>query len=172
MIERIKEICFLTMIGKIILSTQSGKQYEKICKVMLEFMTVIYLVGAVLGLIRADGVALKVFGEQIEIGEKKLSELETSIYEMQENACQKIKSKINNEEAGNAEKVQTEERVTEEKQDSRDGVKIDLTDEVQEKEVDEKTSFIEIEKVQINPVRMEGENGGDEQKQQNDYFSQ
>lgn len=164
MIERIKEICFLTMIGKLILSTQSGKQYEKICKVMLEFITVIYLVGAVLGLIRADGFALKVFGEQIEIGEKKLSELETSIYEMQEDACRKIKSKVNNIEVENIENVQTEERETEERQDSIEGVKIDLTGDVLEKEVDEKITFIEIEKVQINPVKMEGENGGDEQK--------
>lgn len=168
MIERIKEICFLTIIGKMILSTQSGKQYEKICKVMLEFIIVIYLVGAVLGLVKADRFVLKVFGEQIEIGENELSELETSICEMQENACKKIKSKINNEKTGDVENAQTEERETGERQKSNGDVKIDLTDEVLEKEVGLETTFIEIEKVHIDPVKMEGGNGGDEQKQQND----
>lgn len=168
MIERIKEICFLTIIGKMILSTQSGKQYEKICKVMLEFIIVIYLVGAVIGLVKADVGALKVFGEQIEIGENELSELETSICEMQEIAYLKIKSKINNEETDDVANAQTEEREKGERQKSNGDVKIDLTDEVLEKEVGLETTFIEIEKVHIDPVKMEGGNDGDEQKQQND----
>ena len=164
MIERIKEICFLTMIGKIILSTQSGKKYEKICKVMLEFITVIYLVGAILSFARADRFALKVFGEQIETGEKKLSELETSIYKMQENAYGKIKSKINNGELTDEAKIQIEERELKEGQEGREGVKIDLIDDTLEKEAEEKEVAIKIEKVQIDPIVMEGENACDEQK--------
>ena len=66
------------------------------------------------------------------------------------------------------ENAQTEEREKGERQKSNGDVKIDLTDEVLEKEADEKTTFIEIEKVHIDPVKMEGGNDGDEQKQQND----
>ncbi|MBE5852336.1 MAG: hypothetical protein E7299_05195 [Lachnospiraceae bacterium] len=165
MIDCIKEICFLTMLGKLILSTQSGKQYEKICKVMLELITVIYLMGALLGFIKTEDFSFKVLGEQIETEETKLLEIEKNINDMQENMCLKIKSKINNGDFANEEftsgKLANEEFTDEE---GKEKIETGMEEEV--------ISFVEIEKVQIDPIKMEGEHALYGQKQQNDYCSQ
>ena len=95
MLNRMEEICFMAIIGRVILGIQSGNKYEKISKVILELLMVVYIVGALSSLIGHE-ITTGVHYENSENSEDAVIKIEKSIAEMQNESLEKVKFKINN----------------------------------------------------------------------------
>ncbi len=54
--EQIKDICFFMIIGQTLLHFQSGKKYEKICRMILDLLILVGIVGIVLNLLQSVGI--------------------------------------------------------------------------------------------------------------------
>ena len=90
-----EEICLMAIIGRVILGIQSGNKYEKISKVILELLMVVYIVGALSSLIGHE-ITTGVHYENSENSEDAVIKIEKSIAEMQNESLEKVKFKINN----------------------------------------------------------------------------
>lgn len=95
MLNRMEEICLMAIIGRVILGIQSGNKYEKISKVILELLMVVYIVGALSSLIGHE-ITTGVHYENSENSEDAVIKIEKSIAEMQNESLEKVKFKINN----------------------------------------------------------------------------
>lgn len=95
MLNRMEEICLMAIIGRVILGIQSGNKYEKISKVILELLMVVYIVGALSSLIGPE-ITTGVHYENSENSEDAVIKIEKSIAEMQNKSLEKVKFKINN----------------------------------------------------------------------------
>ena len=95
MLNRMEEICLMAIIGRVILGIQSGNKYEKISKVILELLMVVYIVGALNSLIGHE-ITTGVHYENSENSEDAVIKIEKSIAEMQNESLEKVKFKINN----------------------------------------------------------------------------
>lgn len=56
MLERIKELCLFMICGQTLLYFQSGKKYEKICRMILELLVLAGIVGMVLNFLQSVGL--------------------------------------------------------------------------------------------------------------------
>lgn len=56
MLEQIKELCLFMICGQTLLYFQSGKKYEKICRMILELLVLAGIVGMVLELLQSFGL--------------------------------------------------------------------------------------------------------------------
>lgn len=55
MLEQIKELCLFLICGQTLLYFQSGKKYEKICRMILELLILAGIVGAILNFLQSAG---------------------------------------------------------------------------------------------------------------------
>lgn len=55
MLEQIKELCLFLICGQTLLYFQSGKKYEKICRMILELLILAGIVGAILNFLQSVG---------------------------------------------------------------------------------------------------------------------
>lgn len=53
--DQIKELCFFMICGQTLLHFQSGKKYEKICRMILELLILVGIVGIILNFIQSLG---------------------------------------------------------------------------------------------------------------------
>lgn len=56
MLEEIKELCIFMVCGQTLLYFQSGKKYEKICKMILELLVLAGIVGMILNFLQSIGI--------------------------------------------------------------------------------------------------------------------
>lgn len=56
MLEEIKELCIFMVCGQTLLYFQSGKKYEKICKMILELLVLAGIVGMILNFLQSLGI--------------------------------------------------------------------------------------------------------------------
>lgn len=54
--EQIKELCFFMICGQTLLHFQSGKKYEKICRMILELLVLAGVVGMILNFLQSLGI--------------------------------------------------------------------------------------------------------------------
>lgn len=54
--EQIKELCFFMICGQTLLHFQSGKKYEKICRMILELLVLASVVGMILNFLQSLGI--------------------------------------------------------------------------------------------------------------------
>jgi len=56
MLEQIKELCLFMICGQTLLYFQSGKKYEKICRMILELLVLAGIVGMILNFLQSIGI--------------------------------------------------------------------------------------------------------------------
>lgn len=144
-----EEICFMAIIGRVILGIQSGNKYEKISKVILELLMVVYIVGALSSLIGHE-ITTGVHYENSENSEDAVIKLEKSIAEMQNDSLEKIKFKINNSQMEENDEINCHVEENDE---------INCQVEKNEETTESGYERIEIPMIELSTITFEGEKG-------------